>query len=415
MSWQRWIPVGIAGWAAWADRGRGRRAVQIGPRGSGTRVAQWQTALIRKLKPIAATGYRGQLIKSWGSYVNGNASILSIKLRDTSAATKQRARRAAEAVPGMHVRFSPMKGSPWVQMEFKPLGKVLPLRGRRRTASAAWKVSPYNPDLTLHDYRGLFQDSNKNTVPDVDDAYPHVSGSTTRVEETLLSNAVKSLLRERPAWEHVRGDVVGQLKQLAPASAEIQSRAKTPYSTINKLIKSRLYDKEHGLKDYIGTKVITDNVAELRKVARAIENGALGAKPTTTKDYLAQPKEDGYRAVHFILPIGRGPDGEQLVVEVQVTSRRLVIVQELTHEPYKRDQLDNAGAQKLYALAYKADNGNKRAIREFDWLIRTPEASAMVWRQSGQTARRRSGRRRSGRRLKRINEALEGFDEWITV
>ncbi len=283
-------------------------------------------------------------------------------------------------------------------------------RPGRRAVSADWAVSPLNTDLREHDYKGLFQDSNENGLPDVDDAFPHVGGTHTRVEETMLSNAVHALLRERRSWEKVRRGVVKQLRGLAPA-AEVQSRAKTPYSTMNKLIKARLYDPKKGLTDYIGTKVITPNTKELRKVVAAIRKGALGVKPkaSDTKDYIKQPKEDGYRAVHFILPIGQGPDGEQLQVEVQVTSRRLVMVQAITHEPYKLDRLNYAGSEKLYALAYKADSGDPEALQQFDWLIRSPRARAMVWLPNGQAARRARGRR-----LRRhdLDDVYEGFDEW---
>ena len=99
-----------------------------------------------------------------------------------------------------------------------------------------------------------------------------------------------------------------------------KSRIKSPDSMIRKL-------ELHGLPtdcdtalaemhDTVGVRVICSFVDDVYRVA-----GWLSKQPelhlTTTKDYIAYPKPNGYRSLHLILEIADGP-GKGLSAEIQL-------------------------------------------------------------------------------------------------
>ncbi|MCL4162638.1 UNVERIFIED_CONTAM: hypothetical protein GTU68_005882, partial [Idotea baltica] len=118
------------------------------------------------------------------------------------------------------------------------------------------------------------------------------------------------------------GDVIERIttdmrKELAEAevSAQIFGRAKKPYS-----IWRKMEEKEQSfsrLSDIYGFRVITDSEEDCYRALGAIHR-RWRAVPGRFKDYISQPKTNGYRSIHTTVS---GRDGKR--VEVQIRTRQM--------------------------------------------------------------------------------------------
>ncbi|MEP5729072.1 MAG: bifunctional (p)ppGpp synthetase/guanosine-3',5'-bis(diphosphate) 3'-pyrophosphohydrolase [Sulfitobacter sp.] len=131
-----------------------------------------------------------------------------------------------------------------------------------------------------------------------------------------------SIMRRFITLQRETGDVIQQITgdmrhelNLAGIDAEVFGRAKKPYSIWRKMQEKDLSFSR--LSDIYGFRVIT----------RSDENcyGALGtihkrwrAVPGRFKDYISQPKSNGYRSIHTTVS---GRDGK--IVEVQIRTRQM--------------------------------------------------------------------------------------------
>ena len=103
-------------------------------------------------------------------------------------------------------------------------------------------------------------------------------------------------------------------------NAEVKNRLKTPYS-----IWQKLEAKEQGfasLFDVFGFRIITETTADVYSVLGEI-HCAWTAIPGRFKDYVSQPKSNGYRSVHTTV---NAKDGYR--VEIQIRSRAMHTVAE---------------------------------------------------------------------------------------
>ena len=109
-------------------------------------------------------------------------------------------------------------------------------------------------------------------------------------------------------------DIKGELKK-AGIKAETLGRAKKPYS-----IWRKMEEKKQGfsrLSDIYGFRVITETEADCYAVLGAIHQ-RWRAVPGRFKDYISQPKSNGYRSIHTTVS---GRDGKR--VEVQIRTRQM--------------------------------------------------------------------------------------------
>ncbi len=132
--------------------------------------------------------------------------------------------------------------------------------------------------------------------------------------------------------EKIYEDMVAELTEYG-IEAEVIGRAKKPYS-----IWRKMEQKEIGfsrLSDIYGFRVITSNEMDCYRVLGAIHH-RWRAVPTRFKDYISQPKQNGYRSLHTTV-LGR--DGKR--VEVQIRTRAMHDVAEAgvaAHWAYKDGQ-----------------------------------------------------------------------------
>ncbi len=149
-----------------------------------------------------------------------------------------------------------------------------------------------------------------------------------------------SIIRRFITLQRETGDVVQKITadmrvelEKASITADVIGRAKKPYS-----IWRKMQEKEQGfsrLSDIYGFRVIVATEADCYRVLGAIHQ-RWRAVPGRFKDYISQPKSNGYRSIHTTVS---GRDGKQ--VEVQIRTREMHEVAETgvaAHWSYKNGE-----------------------------------------------------------------------------
>ncbi len=131
-----------------------------------------------------------------------------------------------------------------------------------------------------------------------------------------------SIIRRFIRMQRESGDVIHKItgdirEELARAGveAEVFGRAKKPYSIWRKM--ERKEQSFARLSDIYGFRVITGSEDECYRVLGAIHR-RWRAVPGRFKDYISQPKTNGYRSIHTTVS---GRDGKR--VEVQIRTRQM--------------------------------------------------------------------------------------------
>ena len=138
----------------------------------------------------------------------------------------------------------------------------------------------------------------------------------------LNPEARNSIMRRFITLQKETGDVIEKITddirlilRRDNIKAEVFGRAKKPYS-----IWRKMEEKEQSfsrLSDIYGFRVITDNEGDCYRVLGAIHQ-RWRAVPGRFKDYISQPKSNGYRSIHTTVS---GRDGKR--VEVQIRTQQM--------------------------------------------------------------------------------------------
>ena len=134
--------------------------------------------------------------------------------------------------------------------------------------------------------------------------------------------ARNSIIRRFLTLQREAGDVVHQitadiLREMEKVNieADVYGRAKKPYSIWRKMQEKDLAFSR--LSDIYGFRVICDSVGDCYRILGVIHQ-RWRAVPGRFKDYLSQPKNNGYRSIHTTVS---GRDGKR--VEVQIRTREM--------------------------------------------------------------------------------------------
>jgi len=140
--------------------------------------------------------------------------------------------------------------------------------------------------------------------------------------KVLNPEARQSIIRRFITLQKETGDVIERIttdmhKELAKAGidADVLGRAKKPYS-----IWRKMEEKEQSfsrLSDIYGFRIVTESEEECYGALGAIHR-RWRAVPGRFKDYISQPKSNGYRSIHTTVS---GRDGKR--VEVQIRTRQM--------------------------------------------------------------------------------------------
>ncbi|QQA43264.1 RelA/SpoT family protein [Pelagovum pacificum] len=138
----------------------------------------------------------------------------------------------------------------------------------------------------------------------------------------LNPEARNSIIRRFIMLQRETGDVVQKITadmrlemEKAGIRAEVSGRAKKPYS-----IWRKMQEKDQGfsrLSDIYGFRIITGTEADCYRTLGAIHQ-RWRAVPGRFKDYISQPKSNGYRSIHTTVS---GRDGKR--VEVQIRTQEM--------------------------------------------------------------------------------------------
>jgi guanosine-3',5'-bis(diphosphate) 3'-pyrophosphohydrolase len=140
--------------------------------------------------------------------------------------------------------------------------------------------------------------------------------------KVLNSEARNSIIRRFLVLQREAGDVVHQISgdirvelDKANLDADVFGRAKKPYSIWRKMQEKNLAFSS--LSDIYGFRIICHTVPDCYAILGVI-HGRWRAVPGRFKDYISQPKTNGYRSIHTTVS---GRDGKR--VEVQIRTQEM--------------------------------------------------------------------------------------------
>jgi GTP pyrophosphokinase/guanosine-3',5'-bis(diphosphate) 3'-pyrophosphohydrolase len=140
--------------------------------------------------------------------------------------------------------------------------------------------------------------------------------------KVLNPEARNSIMRRFLTLQRETGDVVHKITadirhelEKASIEADVYGRAKKPYSIWRKMQEKDLAFSR--LSDIYGFRVICGSVADCYRILGVIHQ-RWRAVPGRFKDYISQPKNNGYRSIHTTVS---GRDGKR--VEVQIRTREM--------------------------------------------------------------------------------------------
>ncbi len=140
--------------------------------------------------------------------------------------------------------------------------------------------------------------------------------------KVLNSEARISIIRRFITLQREAGDVVHKISadirhelEKAQIEADVFGRAKKPYSIWRKMQEKDLAFSR--LSDIYGFRIIAGSVADCYRILGVIHQ-RWRAVPGRFKDYISQPKNNGYRSIHTTVS---GRDGKR--VEVQIRTREM--------------------------------------------------------------------------------------------
>jgi len=140
--------------------------------------------------------------------------------------------------------------------------------------------------------------------------------------KVLNPEARNSIMRRFLTLQRETGDVVHKITsdirhelEKAQIEADVFGRAKKPYSIWRKMQEKDLAFSS--LSDIYGFRVISGSVADCYRILGVIHQ-RWRAVPGRFKDYISQPKNNGYRSIHTTVS---GRDGKR--VEVQIRTREM--------------------------------------------------------------------------------------------
>lgn len=229
-----------------------------------------------------------------------------------------------------------------------------------RWISASTTVPNPPSEITRDDYPAIFDDTDRDSIVDVDDPHPFDPGDTQSIEEVRLSDEIGKLIDTRQSYVPVTESVMQSLRDLKIPGSEIKGRVKTPFSIVNKLRRKRLGT----LTDIAATMIVVPDMPSLKAASASVEEDF---EVIDKDDYYKTPQA-GYRALHYIVKSGGVP------VEIQIKTRRMKEIGDASHTPYKNGVLDIEAMDRLTSLAARADAGDAKAQREIDPLLRDKAA-----------------------------------------
>jgi (p)ppGpp synthase/HD superfamily hydrolase len=165
--------------------------------------------------------------------------------------------------------------------------------------------------------------------------------------------------------------IIASALQQSKIRAKISYRLKHPSSIFKKMARHSI--ELHKVRDIVAFRFVVRRLEDCYMVANIIKR-IYTANLIDQKDYIAKPKENGYRSLHIVLS-----DNELIRnFEIQIRTHRMHTVAELgsaSHSGYKADQdtkcTDPILHSKLLSLINSAKKRNSvyNIWHKFQWTI----------------------------------------------
>lgn len=165
-------------------------------------------------------------------------------------------------------------------------------------------------------------------------------------EFDILMMRYDSALREIRTKLEILNDELSMTSEQSPISS-ISSRRKKPISVLEKLKRQNneisLQSIEENLNDVAGIRVICSFVDDIYKVARMLVQQD-DITLIQVKDYIQNPKPNGYRSYHMIVevPVFFVYEKRPMRVEVQIRTVAMDFWASLEHQMKYKQDVDNA-------------------------------------------------------------------------
>lgn len=180
---------------------------------------------------------------------------------------------------------------------------ALPEAKRQRIAKEVLEIyAPIANRLGMGEYRGEFEDY----------AFKYLEPKEYSWTQHLLEERVKKF---GPALDRALHDVDVELKKHSITGADVHGRVKHAYSLHRKLDR---YKQDIGkVYDIVALRVIVKDIPECYAVL-GILHGMYTPLPGRIKDYIAQPKPNGYQSLHTTVF-----DNEGSILEFQIRTLQM--------------------------------------------------------------------------------------------
>ncbi len=218
---------------------------------------------------------------------------------------------------------------------------ALPPEKRRRIALESLEIfAPIANRLGMGEVKGQLEDL----------SFPYVYPE----EYNWMVNRVIPLFKEKEEFVHeFQQFLIAELKQRGIIAIDAHGRTKHIYSLYQKLIKNNRDLAK--IYDLVAIRIIVDSVAKCYEALGVVHELCKPLKGRI-KDYIAQPKPNGYQSLHTTVfaPKGFAPDDEKAhIVEVQIR----------TAEMHKEAEFGIAAH-----WAYDEFKHHKKIDRRVDWM-----------------------------------------------
>lgn len=209
-------------------------------------------------------------------------------------------------------------------------------------------ISSMNPNSELH--------QSVVSVPDLAQVPEHLISQARDFQIAMMMYACA--IREVKTKLEVLNDDLSVRNQRNPIDM-IKSRVKKPASIVEKLqrrsLPVSLDSMLDNLDDVAGIRVICSFVDDIYAVANMLVSQD-DITVIAVKDYIKNPKPNGYRSYHLILeiPVFFSDQKKSMRVEVQIRTMAMDFWASLDHQlKYKKNNVDNAGyiSEELRACA----------------------------------------------------------------
>lgn len=201
--------------------------------------------------------------------------------------------------------------------------------GTERISNIIWSVSPFN-------YVEIIMDRLEEII-EFKDIY--------RDFQALMMNYECAMLEIKTKLDVLNAELA--VKDSRNPFETIKTRIKKPMSIINKLKKDgvevNLKNIEMYLNDVAGIRVICSFPDDIYKLADYLE-AQDDIKVIARKDYIANPKPNGYRSLHLIVEVPIFLTSEKKIMRVEVQFRTIAMDfwASLEHKLKYKKEIENA-------------------------------------------------------------------------